>query len=224
VANLPVGIQQRVEILKILRRGAEILIFDEPTAVLTPEETEDLFKTLMKLKKNGKTIIFISHKLKEVIAIADRIAVLRRGKLQGIVERGKTSEVELARMVVGRDVVLKIPKAEAKVGGTVVSIRDLTVKSKRGIIGLKEVSFDVCAGEIVGIAGVEGNGQAELVNALIGFTRPIKGTIAFDGEEIRVITPFNIRKKGMAYIPKDRKMRGLVLPFRSTLFKKWSTK
>jgi len=215
VANLPVGIQQRVEILKILRRGAEILIFDEPTAVLTPEETEDLFKTLMKLKKNGKTIIFISHKLKEVIAIADRIAVLRRGKLQGIVERGKTSEVELARMVVGRDVVLKIPKAEAKVGGTVVSIRDLTVKSKRGIIGLKEVSFDVCAGEIVGIAGVEGNGQAELVNALIGFTRPIKGTIAFDGEEIRVITPFNIRKKGMAYIPKDRKMRGLVLPFRS---------
>ncbi|MCD6107371.1 MAG: ABC transporter ATP-binding protein [Caldisericaceae bacterium] len=215
VANLPVGIQQRVEILKILRRGAEILIFDEPTAVLTPEETEDLFKTLIKLKKNGKTIIFISHKLKEVIAIADRIAVLRRGKLQGIVERGKTSEVELARMVVGRDVVLKIPKAEAKVGGTVVSIRDLTVKSKRGIIGLKEVSFDVCAGEIVGIAGVEGNGQAELVNALIGFTRPIKGTIAFDGEEIRVITPFNIRKKGMAYIPKDRKMRGLVLPFRS---------
>jgi len=214
VANIPVGVQQRVEILKILRRGAEILIFDEPTAVLTPEETEDLFKTLLKLKEEGKTILFISHKLKEVLTIADRIAVLRRGKLQGVVKKEKTNEVELARMVVGRDVVLEIPQAQAKVGKTVVSVRNLTVKNKRGIIGLKGVSFDVHAGEIVGIAGVEGNGQAELVNALIGFTRPIKGKIELNEKEIKLLTPYNLRTKGMAYIPEDRKRRGVILPFR----------
>mgnify|MGYP000094186608 CR=1 FL=1 len=214
VANLPVGIQQKVEILKILRRGAEILIFDEPTAVLTPEETEDLFKTLIKLKENGKTILFISHKLKEVITISDRIAVLRRGKLQGVVEKKKTNEVELARMVVGRDVVLKIPQVETKIGKAVVKVRDLTVKNNRGIIGLKGVSFDVHAGEILGIAGVEGNGQSELVNALIGFTHPIKGSIIINGEEVKLLTPYNLRTKGLAYITEDRKGRGLVLPFR----------
>ena len=214
VANIPVGIQQRVEILKILRRGAEILIFDEPTAVLTPEETEDLFKALRRLKAEGKTIIFISHKLKEVMTIADRIAVLRRGKLQGVVEKEKTNEVELARMMVGRNVVLEIPQVQAKIGKAVLSVRDLTVKNKRGIIGLKGVSFDVHSGEIVGIAGVEGNGQAELVNALIGFTRPVKGKIELDGKEIKLLTPYNLRTKGMVYIPEDRKRRGIVLPFR----------
>ncbi len=214
VANLPVGIQQRVEILKILRRGAEILIFDEPTAVLTPEETEDLFKTLMALKKSGKTILFISHKLKEVMAISDRIAVLRRGKLQGIVKKEETSEEELAKMMVGRNVVLEIPKVPAKPGSVILSVRDLTVKNHRGIVGLKGVSFDVREGEIVAIAGVEGNGQAELVNALIGFTRPLKGKVILNGKEMRMITPYDIRSKGMAYIPEDRKRRGLVLPFR----------
>jgi len=214
VANLPVGIQQRVEILKILRRGAEILIFDESTAVLTPEETEDLFKTLTKLKENGKTILFISHKLKEVITIADRIAVLRRGKLQGVVEKKNTNEVELARMVVGRDVVLEIPKVKTKIGKEVIAVTNLTVKNNRGIIGLKNVSFDVHASEIVGIAGVEGNGQSELVNALIGFTRPLKGKVIFNGEEIRLLTPYNLRTKGLAYITEDRKRRGLVLPFK----------
>jgi len=215
VANLPVGIQQKVEILKILRRGAEILIFDEPTAVLTPEETEDLFKTLIKLKEDGKTILFISHKLKEVIAIADKIAVLRRGKLQGVVEKKKTNEVELARMVVGRDVLLEIPKVKTKIGKEVINVHNLTVKNNRGIIGLKGVSFEVHAGEILGIAGVEGNGQAELVNALIGFTRPLKGKIIFNGEEIRLLTPYNLRTRGLAYITEDRKKRGLVLPFRA---------
>ncbi len=214
VANLPVGIQQRVEILKILRRGAEILIFDEPTAVLTPEETEDLFKTLMALKKSGKTILFISHKLKEVMAISDRIAVLRRGKLQGIVKKEETSEEELAKMMVGRNVVLEIPKVPAKPGSVILSVRDLTVKNHRGIVGLKGVSFNVREGEIVAIAGVEGNGQAELVNALIGFTRPLKGKVILNGKEMRMITPYDIRSKGMAYIPEDRKRRGLVLPFR----------
>lgn len=214
VGNLPVGIQQRVEILKILRRGAEILIFDEPTAVLTPEETEDLFKTLRKLKAEGKTIIFISHKLKEVMTIADRIAVLRRGKLQGVVKKEETNEVELARMMVGRKVVLEIPKVSTKIGETVLSVRNLTVKNYRGLIGLKGISFDVHRGEIVGIAGVEGNGQAELVNALIGFTRPIKGKIELMGKEVKLLTPYNLRTKGMAYIPEDRKRRGLVLPFK----------
>jgi simple sugar transport system ATP-binding protein len=215
VANLPVGIQQKVEILKILRRGAEILIFDEPTAVLTPEETEDLFKTLIKLKKDGKTILFISHKLKEVIAIADKIAVLRRGKLQGVVEKKKTNEVELARMVVGRDVVLEIPRVETEIGKEIIKVRNLTVKNNRGIIGLKGVSFEVHAGEILGIAGVEGNGQSELVNALIGFVRPAKGGITFNGEEVKLLTPYNLRTKGLAYITEDRKGRGLVLPFRA---------
>ncbi len=214
VGNLPVGIQQRVEILKILRRGAEILIFDEPTAVLTPEETEDLFKTLRALKESGKTILFISHKLKEVMEISDRIAVLRRGKLQGIVKKEDTNERELARMMVGRDVVLEIPRVEVKKGPVVLSVKDLAVKDHRGILKLKGVSFDVHAGEVVGIAGVEGNGQAELVNALIGFARPVKGAVVLNGEEMKMITPYNVRKKGMAYIPEDRKRRGLVLPFK----------
>ncbi len=214
VANLPVGIQQRVEILKILRRGAEILIFDEPTAVLTPEETEDLFKTLRALKKSGKTILFISHKLKEVMEISDRIAVLRRGKLQGIVRKEETNERELARMMVGRDVVLEIPRVKVKKGPVILSVKDLAVKDHRGILKVKGVSFEVHAGEVVGIAGVEGNGQAELVNALIGFTKPVKGKIALNGEEMKMITPYNVRKKGMAYIPEDRKRRGLVLPFK----------
>ncbi len=214
VGNLPVGIQQRVEILKILRRGAEILIFDEPTAVLTPEETEDLFKTLRALKESGKTILFISHKLKEVMEISDRIAVLRRGKLQGIVKKEDTDERELARMMVGRDVVLEIPRVEVKRGPVVLSVKNLAVKDHRGILKLKGVSFDVHSGEVVGIAGVEGNGQAELVNALIGFSKPVKGTVTLNGSEMRMITPYDVRKKGMAYIPEDRKRRGLVLPFK----------
>ena len=214
VANLPVGIQQRVEILKILRRGAEILIFDEPTAVLTPEETEDLFKTLRALKKDGKTILFISHKLKEVMEISDRIAVLRRGKLQGVVKKEETNEQELARMMVGREVVLEIPRVKAEKGPIILSIRDLAAKDHRGILKLKGVSFDVHAGEIVAIAGVEGNGQMELVNSLIGFTRPVRGKIILNGKEMKLITPYNVRRKGMAYIPEDRKRRGLVLPFK----------
>lgn len=214
VGNLPVGIQQRVEILKILRRGAEILIFDEPTAVLTPEETEDLFKTLRALKESGKTILFISHKLKEVMEISDRIAVLRRGKLQGIVKKEDTNERELARMMVGRDVVLEIPRVEVKKGPVVLSVKNLAVKDHRGILKLKGVSFDVHSGEVVGIAGVEGNGQAELVNALIGFSKPVKGTVTLNGSEMRMITPYDVRRKGMAYIPEDRKRRGLVLPFK----------
>ncbi len=215
VENLPVGIQQRVEILKILRRGAEILIFDEPTAVLTPEETEELFKTLRALKDNGKTIVFISHKLNEVMEIADRVGVMRKGKLQGIVNKTETNERELALMMVGRDVVLEVPEADVKRGEEVFSVSNISVKNPKGLLSLKVVSFSVYSGEIVGIAGVEGNGQAELVNAILGFWKPVSGKISINGEEIKLITPYNMRTKGMAYITEDRKRRGLVLPFKA---------
>jgi simple sugar transport system ATP-binding protein len=215
VENLSVGIQQRVEILKILRRGAEILILDEPTAILTPQETEDLFKTLKALKENGKTIIFISHKLGEVMEIADRVAVMRRGKVQGVVEKINTNERELAKMMVGRDVVLEIPEVYVEKGNVVFAVSNLTVKNLRGITAVKNVSFEVLAGEIVGIAGVEGNGQAELVNAIIGFLKPVNGKIYMGSEEMKVITPYNMRTKGMSYITEDRKRRGLVLPFKA---------
>ncbi|HEY9094067.1 MAG TPA: ABC transporter ATP-binding protein [Candidatus Cryosericum sp.] len=211
--DLPVGIQQRVEILKVLRRGAEILIFDEPTAVLTPEETQELFVTMRKLQSQGKTILFISHKLKEVMDIADRIAVLRRGKLQGIVNKKDTNEEELARMMVGRNVVLEIPKVEASVGPVAFSCHDLRVKNARGMETVKDVSFDVRGGEIVGIAGVQGNGQDELVNAMIGFTRPTSGSMELNGKSMRLVTTAELRRQGMSYITEDRARRGLVMPY-----------
>jgi simple sugar transport system ATP-binding protein len=213
VADLPVGIQQRVEILKVLRRGAEILIFDEPTAVLTPEETEELFVTMRKLQAEGKTILFISHKLKEVMEIADRIAVLRRGKLQGIVNKKDTNEEELARMMVGRNVVLEIPKVEVPVGPVAFACHDLHVKNSRGYEAVKGMSFDVHGGEIVGIAGVQGNGQDELVNAMIGFTPPTSGSMELNGKNMHLVTTAQLRKEGMSYITEDRARRGLVMPY-----------
>jgi simple sugar transport system ATP-binding protein len=213
VGDLPVGIQQRVEILKVLRRGAEILIFDEPTAVLTPEETEELFVTMRKLQAEGKTILFISHKLKEVMEIADRIAVLRRGKLQGIVNKKDTNEEELARMMVGRNVVLEIPKVEVPVGAVAFACHDLHVKNNRGYEAVRGMSFDVHGGEIVGIAGVQGNGQDELVNAMIGFTRPTAGSMELNGKNMHLVTTAQLRKEGMSYITEDRARRGLVMPY-----------
>jgi len=213
VGDLPVGIQQRVEILKVLRRGAEILIFDEPTAVLTPEETEELFVTMRKLQAEGKTILFISHKLKEVMEIADRIAVLRRGKLQGIVNKKDTNEEELARMMVGRNVVLEIPKVEVPVGAVAFACHDLHVKNNRGYEAVRGMSFDVRGGEIVGIAGVQGNGQDELVNAMIGFTRPTAGSMELNGKNMHLVTTAQLRKEGMSYITEDRARRGLVMPY-----------
>jgi simple sugar transport system ATP-binding protein len=213
VGDLPVGIQQRVEILKVLRRGAEILIFDEPTAVLTPEETEELFVTMRKLQAEGKTILFISHKLKEVMEIADRIAVLRRGKLQGIVNKKDTNEEELARMMVGRNVVLEIPKVEVAVGAVAFACHDLHVKNNRGYEAVRGMSFDVHGGEIVGIAGVQGNGQDELVNAMIGFTRPTAGSMELNSKNMHLVTTAQLRKEGMSYITEDRARRGLVMPY-----------
>jgi ABC-type uncharacterized transport system ATPase subunit len=213
VQNLPVGIQQRVEILKVLFRGAEILILDEPTAVLTPQETKELFETIKALKKAGKTIIFISHKLKEVLEIADRICVLKNGKVMGIKNKEETNEKELARLMVGRDVVLEVPKKDIEPGEVILEVKDLVVLNDKGIPAIKGISFKLRRNEILGIAGVEGNGQKELVEALTGL-RPIEsGKIIVKGKEIFSTDAKILRNMGMAHIPEDRRARGLVLPF-----------
>lgn len=213
VGNLPVGIQQRVEILKVLFRGAEILILDEPTAVLTPQETKELFETINALKKDNKTIVFISHKLKEVLEIADRICVLKNGKVMGIKNKEETNERELARLMVGRDVVLEVPKKEKEPGEPILEVRDLVIMSDKGIPAIRGINFKLRRYEILGIAGVEGNGQKELVEALNGL-RPIhSGKILINGKEISNFDPWFFRKNGFAYIPEDRRVRGLILPF-----------
>jgi simple sugar transport system ATP-binding protein len=213
VGNLPVGIQQRVEILKVLFRGAKILILDEPTAVLTPQEAKELFETINALKSTGKTVIFISHKLREVLEIADRIAVFKNGKLMGIEDVKGTTERELARLMVGRDVVFEIPKKEKSPGDFVLEIENLVVMSDKDIPAVKGISFKLRSSEILGFAGVEGNGQRELVEALTGL-RPIKeGKILIRGREVKKFNPWFFRESGVAHIPEDRRDRGLVLPF-----------
>jgi simple sugar transport system ATP-binding protein len=168
---------------------------------------------MRKLQAEGKTILFISHKLKEVMEIADRIAVLRRGKLQGIVNKKDTNEDELARMMVGRNVVLEIPKVEVAVGAVAFACHDLHVKNNRGYEAVRGMSFDVHGGEIVGIAGVQGNGQDELVNAMIGFTRPTAGSMELNSKNMHLVTTAQLRKEGMSYITEDRARRGLVMPY-----------
>jgi len=213
VGNLPVGIQQRVEILKVLFRGAEILILDEPTAVLTPQEIKELFETINALRNAGKTVIFISHKLKEVLEIADRIAVFKNGKLMGIEDAKGTTERGLARLMVGRDVVFEIPKKEKTPGDIILEVKNLLIMSDKGIPAVKGISFKLRRDEILGIAGVEGNGQRELVEALTGL-RPIKeGQVLIRGKEVKKFDPWFFRKSGVAHIPEDRRDRGLVLPF-----------
>ncbi|MGZ6390255.1 MAG: ABC transporter ATP-binding protein, partial [Ktedonobacterales bacterium] len=169
--DLPVGLQQRVEILKVLYRGADILILDEPTGVLTPQETHDLFQVLRGLVQRGKTIIFITHKLKEVLEISDNVTVLRRGKIVGTVRTKDTSEEEIARMMVGREVLLRVDKTEAKPGAMALRVEHLMVNSERGLPAVRDVSFELRKGEILGIAGVEGNGQSELMEVLAGTRR-----------------------------------------------------
>lgn len=213
VEQISVGMQQRVEIIKILFRGAEILILDEPTAVLTPIETQELFVTIRALVEQGKTVIFISHKLKEVLTIADRIAVLRNGKVAGVVTAQESSEAKLARMMVGRDVVLEIEKKPPKVGDVALEARNLVAKSDRGLTAVKGVSFRLRRGEILGIAGVEGNGQAELVEVLTGMRKLEEGEILLKGKPLRHVSVHGRRNTGMAHIPQDRLRTGLVLPF-----------
>lgn len=213
VENLPVGLQQRVEILKALYRDAKILVLDEPTAVLTPQEVEELFRVMRQLTRRGVSIIFITHKLKEVLEIADSITVMRRGKVVGTTTPVETDEAGLAAMMVGRDVLLRVDKTEAHPGEVVLSVADLVVYDERGTKSVDDVSFEVRRGEILGIAGVQGNGQTELVEALTGL-RPVRsGTIHLSGEAVPAINPRALVELGMAHIPEDRQKHGLVLPY-----------
>lgn len=213
VKDLPVGVQQRVEILKILYRQAEILILDEPTAVLTPQEAEELFKIMRNLAAQGKSIIFITHKLKEVLAVADRITVLRAGRVVGTTTPQEATESQLASMMVGREVILTVQKKAAQPGEVVLEVGDLHVLSDRLTPAVNGVSFEVRSGEILGIAGVQGNGQTELVEAITGLRPTVSGEIRFLGQEITNAPPRRVLERGTAHIPEDRQEDGLVLPF-----------
>ena len=211
VGDLSVGHQQRVEILKVLYRGADILILDEPTAVLTPQEVNDLFLNLEKLKAQGKSILFISHKLNEVLRIADRITVLRRGKVVSTVSAAGTSKKQLAEMMVGRPVLFKPEKPECIAEGAIIEVQKVTIKTNEGRHPLCNISLTVRRGEIYGIAGVEGNGQRELVEAVMGLTSYDTGCILLKGLDIKGKSVRDIRKIGIGYIPEDRHYRGVIL-------------
>lgn len=213
IEDISVGMQQRVEILKMLYRNANVLILDEPTAVLTPQEIDELMNIIRDLIKEGKSVIIITHKLKEIKTIADRCTVIRRGKYIGTVNVKETSEADMAKMMVGREVSFKVEKNDAVVGETVVKINNLSVNNNKKVLGLKDFSIEVKAGEILGIAGVEGNGQTELVEALTGMRSVISGTIEYKGENITTISVRNRIDKGIAHIPEDRHKRGLVLDY-----------
>jgi simple sugar transport system ATP-binding protein len=213
VEDIGVGQQQRVEIMKALYRNADILILDEPTAVLTPQEASDLFEILRTLRREGISIIFISHKLNEVLEIADRITVLRRGKKIETVPREGATEESLARAMVGREVLLRVEKTPAQPGDVLLSVRDLHVVDERGIPRVRGVSFDVRAGEIVGIAGVDGNGQTELIDALAGLQKVESGTVTIGDRELTHANAKTALDAGLGHIPEDRQRRGLVLEF-----------
>ncbi len=213
VESISVGMQQRAEILKALYRGAEILILDEPTAVLTPQETRELFEIIRSLQAEGKSIVFISHKLNEVLEIADRVTVLRRGKKVETVPREGATREGLARLMVGRDVVLRIQKPPAEPGEPLLEVEDLVVLDERKLEAVRGASFEVRAGEIVGLAGVDGNGQSELVEALTGLRRPTAGRIVAAGKDITNAGSRESLDLGLGHIPEDRQRRGLVLEF-----------
>ncbi len=212
IEDLPVGVQQRVEILKALYRGARILILDEPTAVLTPQEVEELFRIMRQLTERGVSIVFITHKLKEVLAAADRIMVMRQGRVVGETTPDRTSEAELASMMVGREVVLRVEKPPARPGPVVLEVEDLVVE-ERGVPVVNGVSLQVRAGEILGLAGVQGNGQTELAEALTGLRQPARGRLRIASEEVPFQDARTLIERGMAHIPEDRLRHGLVLSF-----------
>jgi ABC-type uncharacterized transport system ATPase subunit len=211
--DLPVGLQQRAEIIKVLYRGANILILDEPTGVLTPQESKELFVVLRGLVKTGKTIIFISHKLKEVLEISDRITVMRRGKVVGHLITKETNEEEIATMMVGRAVLLRVDKKPATPGAVTFKVENLTANADGGVAALKGVSFELRQGEILGIAGVEGNGQSELMEVLAGTRRATGGRILLGDKDVTAFDARTERDAGIAYIPEDRRGAGLVLSY-----------
>jgi len=213
IENISVGMQQRVEIMKMLYRNAEILIFDEPTAVLTPQEIDELMKIMRNLIKEGKSIVLITHKLKEIKAVADRCTVIRRGKTIGTVEVASTSEQAMAEMMVGRNVSFKVDKKPAAPGDVVLRLEHLNVRNSKKVLGLSDFSLEVRAGEIVGIAGVEGNGQSELVEAITGLRRLESGVISYNGNDISKLSIRERIHEGIGHIPEDRQRRGLVLDY-----------
>ena len=213
VHDITVGQQQRVEILKALYRHADILILDEPTAVLTPQEAIELFEILKNLVADGMSVIFISHKLNEVLEIADRVTVLRRGKKVDTIPREGATEASLARMMVGREVLLRVDKDAAKPGEALLAVEDLHVHDDRGLEAVRGVSFQVHAGEIVAIAGVDGNGQTELIDAITGLRKSSEGRIEVGGRDLSRASAHQFLEHGVGHIPEDRHRRGLVLEF-----------
>jgi general nucleoside transport system ATP-binding protein len=213
ISDISVGMQQRVEILKTLYRGAEILIFDEPTAVLTPQEIKELINIMKTLIKEGKSIILITHKLREIMEVADRCTVIRKGKGIGTVNVSETNPNELANLMVGREVVFKTEKAEAHPKQDVLEIKELVVKDSRGITVVNHLDLSVRAGEIVGIAGVDGNGQTELIEAITGLRKSESGSIKVNNKELFGFTPRKITESGVGHIPQDRHKHGLVLNY-----------
>jgi ABC-type uncharacterized transport system ATPase subunit len=213
VGELPVGNQQRVEILKALYRGADILILDEPTGVLTPSEADQLFEILKVLRAQGKTILLITHKLREIMAITDRVSVMRRGEMVATIQTARTTPTELAELMVGRRVLLRVDKAEANPADVILEVKNLTVKDEKGVARVDNVSFTVRAGEIVGIAGVAGNGQSELLEAVAGIRPAASGQILLRGVDAATSDPAALRNLGVAHVPEDRMRMGLVKPF-----------
>ncbi|KWW10977.1 MULTISPECIES: ABC transporter ATP-binding protein [Bacillaceae] len=213
IADISVGMQQRVEILKTLYRGAEILIFDEPTAVLTPQEIKELITIMKALIKEGKSIILITHKLKEIMEVCDRVTVIRKGKGIGTVNVKETNPDELASLMVGRDVVFKTDKSAANPQEVVLEVKNLEVKDSRGVSAVHNLDLSVRAGEIIGIAGVDGNGQSELIEALTGLKKVTNGTISLNGKQVQNMKPRKITEAGVGHIPEDRHKHGLVLDF-----------
>jgi len=213
IEDLAVGLQQRVEIIKALYRQADILILDEPTAVLTPQEANELFRVMRDLTDMGVSIIFITHKLKEVLAVADRIGVLRRGQMVGTVLPSEATEQSLAELMVGREVILQVDKSEARPGDTVLQVQELIVFDERQQVAVDNLSLEVKSGEILGIAGVQGNGQRELVEALTGLRPVVSGQVFLDGQSITGASPRKITQLEVAHIPEDREKHGLVMPY-----------
>ncbi|MCF7858699.1 MAG: ABC transporter ATP-binding protein [Candidatus Cloacimonetes bacterium] len=213
IRNITVGMQQRVEILKTLYRGAEILILDEPTAVLTPQEIHELMRTLKKLTKEGKSIILISHKLKEIKEAADRCTIIRRGKKIDTVEVSKTSEAQLASKMVGREVTFQVDKEDKKPGEVIFNVEKLVVKDNRQIKKVNQFSLEVKRGEILGLAGIDGNGQSEFIEAITGLRKVESGKVLINGIDITNKTPYEIIESKISNIPQDRQDRGLVLDF-----------
>jgi ABC-type uncharacterized transport system ATPase subunit len=213
VGDLSVGARQRLEIMKVLYRGAELVVLDEPTAVLTPQEIGELFKTMRKLRENGKTIIFITHKLSEVMELTHRVSVMRHGRVVGVMETDQVTPDQLAEMMVGRPVLGQVDKDPFQPGPVVLEVRDLHAVDARGAPRLRGVDFSLRAGEILGIAGVEGNGQTELVEVLNGLHQATAGQVFLEGRRVLGESPRQIREESVAHIPEDRQNRGLLLDF-----------